>query len=116
MADLSRLEIQVMHSLLARQFGPQTRFLAQLAVAKATKRQTTGSGYYLDLCTTAEPVDSLNAELSCGYKTGLPAPADLVGFTLFIREGVLSWLEGYMFGDVAWPDIPVDDWVILEPV
>jgi len=40
--------------------------------------------------------------------------ADLVGFTLFIRAGVVSFLEGYTHGDVAWPEGLMEDWLIVD--
>ena len=62
----------------------------------------------------AARVDQINIEISEGYRTLLNAPCDLVGFTLFIREGYLSFLEGYTFGGVRWPDELMEKWLIFN--
>jgi len=56
------------------------------------------------------------SEISESYPTSLAPPCDLVGFTLFIRSGHLSFLEGYTFGDVKWPDDLMGKWLVLDPV
>lgn len=76
----------------------------------------TGVGVFVNLLIPekAARVEGVNSEISEGYRTSLDAPCDLVGFTLFIREGYLSWLEGYTFGDVKWPNEPMEDWLVLD--
>ncbi|HZK91284.1 MAG TPA: hypothetical protein VFC56_14155 [Stellaceae bacterium] len=117
-ASLSAVERQIIASMLLAECGPASAFLRQLALARADKRRLTGVGIFVDLSLpeSVPRVDRANTELSTGYRTSFPAPADLVGFTLFIREGVLSFLEGYTYGDVAWPLEPMEDWLILDPV
>jgi hypothetical protein len=68
----------------------------------ASKTGADRVGLFIDLLITgkAARIDRINAEISEGYRTILGAPCDLVGFTLFIHEGYLSFLEGYTFGDV----------------
>jgi hypothetical protein len=75
-----------------------------------------GTGFYVDLSVSESVprLDSVNADSSEAYKTSLAPPCDLVGFTLFIRDGCLSAFEGYTFGDVRWPDAPLENWVVLE--
>jgi len=76
----------------------------------------TGVGIFVDLLIAGKAtcVDQINTEISEDYRTLLDAPCDLVGFTLFIRNGYLSFLEGYTFGDVKWPSDPMDDWLIFD--
>ena len=102
--------------MLSAEYGPASGFSRQLAVAHVDKRRLTGVGIFVDLSVpqTAVRIDGVSAELSAGYRTALPAPADLVGFTLFIRAGVVSFLEGYTYGDAAWPEGPMEDWLIVD--
>ncbi len=75
----------------------------------------TGTGYYAHFSNAEQfpRLDRLNTELSEDLKTSLEPPADLVAFTLFIRDGYLSSFEGYTFGDVRWPIGPMEDWLLF---
>ena len=112
---LSAVERYIIEEMLSAEYGPASGFSRQLAVARVDKRRLTGVGIFVDLSVpqTAARIDGVNAELSADYRTTLPAPADLVGFTLFIRAGVVSFLEGYTHGDVAWPEGLMEDWLIV---
>lgn len=103
--------------MLLAKYTPASGFMCQLAVARAGKRRLTGVGIFVDLSMplSTSRVGNINAEVTTDYRTKMPAPDDLVGFTLFIRDGVLSLLEGYTYGDVAWPDDPMEEWLILDP-
>jgi hypothetical protein len=116
MEPLSQVESAIIRSLVIRQYGADSPFLAQLSEVVSTVRQVTGKGYYLDLILsdTITPVDKANGDASDGYPTLLDKPRDMVGFTLFIRDGVLSWLEGYTFGGDSWPAEPMEKWLVLE--
>lgn len=76
----------------------------------------TGVGVFVNLLLAgnADRVDEINSEISEAYPTSLAA-CDLVGFTLFIRGGYLSFLEGYTFGDVKWPEELMEKWLVLNP-
>ena len=102
--------------MLVKDYGPHSPFLAQLAVAVAKDRRLTGVGVFVDFLITGEApsVDEVNTEISSDYRTRLDPPCDLVGFTLFIRNGYLSFLEGYTFGDTKWPAEPMDDWLLPD--
>jgi hypothetical protein len=102
--------------MLVKQYGPASTFLEQLAVAQVSKRRMSGVGVFVDLflAGNADSVDEINSEISEGYLTLLDPPCDLVGFTLFIREGYLSFLEGYTFGDVKWPSDRLEKWLLLD--
>ena len=104
--------------MLVDEYGPRSAFLQQLAVAHVGSRRLTGVGIFVDLSLprNAPRVDSINSELSAVCSASLAPPVDLVGFTLFIRGGVISLLEGYTYGDVAWPDGPMDEWLMLDAV
>jgi hypothetical protein len=118
MTSLSAAELHIIQSMLVKEHGPSSRFLSQLASARVGKRRMTGGGVFVDLVVadSAHRVDKANGDVTEFYSTSLPPPADSVGFTLFIRGGYLSFLEGYTFGDVAWPKEPMEDWLVLHPV
>lgn len=116
MKKLSPTEIHIIRSMLVKQYGPRSPFLDQLAVARVEHRRMTGVGIFVDLSIAGEAgrVDRIDTEISADYRTRLDAPCDLVGFTLFVRKGFLSFLEGYTFGDVKWPDELPEEWLILD--
>ena len=116
MATLTAAELQIVRSMLVKQYGPASPFLDQLAGARVDRRRLTGVGVFVDLspAANADRVDEVNSEISETYSTLLAAPGDLVGFTLFIRSGYLSFLEGYTFGDVKWPDDLMEKWLVLD--
>jgi hypothetical protein len=116
MRELSPVEVRVIRSLVIKEYGAGSAFLDQLNTAYVDVRHMTGVGYYVDLRVLGNNarVDSINSELSEAHPTLLNPPCDLVGFTLFIREGYLSSFEGYTFGDVQWPDEMMENWVVLD--
>lgn len=116
METLSAAELRIIRSMLLKTYGPHTHFLDQLSVAGVENRRATGVGVFVDLIIpeNAAYVDRINTEISDDCQTVFDAPGDLVGFTLFIRNGYLSLLEGYTFGDVRWPAAAMDEWLILD--
>ena len=116
METLSPAELHIIRSMLLKKYGPHSRFLHQLSVACVENRRRTGVGVFVDLIIpgNAAHADQINTEISEDYQTVFDAPCDLVGFTLFIRNGYLSFLEGYTFGDVGWPDDPMENWLIFD--
>ncbi|HWD58335.1 MAG TPA: hypothetical protein VG308_08665 [Stellaceae bacterium] len=116
--SLSAVERQIIETMIIGEYGPATLFLRQIGVAQIDKRRLTGVGVFVDLSIprSAPRVDAISAELSAGFRTSFSTPADVVGFTLFIRDGAVSFLEGYTYGDAVWPEEPLDEWLILDPV
>jgi len=105
-------ERKIIKSLLVKKFGNHTPFLTQLRSVKQTERRFTGAGYYLEFLNSGlNAIDDLSGEVTEGFRTTLKPPQDMVGFTLFIRDGRLSWLEGYTFGDASWPEAPMESWL-----
>jgi hypothetical protein len=102
--------------MLVKRCGLKSPFLDQFAAARVENRRMTGVGVFVDLLIVghAAGVEQVNTEISESYRTRLDAPRDLVGFTLFIRNGYLSFLEGYTFGDGKWPAEPIEDWLALD--
>lgn len=116
MPRLSPAELRIIRSMLFKEFGPTMPLLDCLELLSFDIRHMTGTGYYLTFANAAQLpcLDQLNTELSEDLQTSLPAPAELVAFTLFIRDGYLSSFEGYTMGDVRWPEEPMDGWLIFD--
>lgn len=115
-ATLYPSERKIIRLLLARKFGGTSAIVSRLRMLRCTSREMTGTGYYLnfDVQHDSTRIDHSDDELSEDFPTRLPTPQDIVGFTLFIRNGRLAWLEGYTFGDVAWPEEPLETWILFE--
>ena len=115
-ATLCPLERKILKLLLARKFGETSAIVRGLGMLRCTSRKMTGTGYFLNFDTrgNSTKIDHSDDELSEDFPTRLLPPQDLVGFTLFIRNGRLSWLEGYTFGDVSWPEGPLEAWMLLD--
>jgi hypothetical protein len=102
--------------MLVQKFGTTSLLLNGILSLKFETRHMTGTGYYIGFSNPENlpPVNKLDAELSEDLRTTLPAPRDLVGFTLFIRDGYLASFEGYTFGDADWPDGPMENWLSFD--
>lgn len=116
MVKLSSPELRIIRSLLVEKFGSSSPLLDRIPSLELETRHMTGTGYYVNFSNPEDlpPIDRLNAELSEDVRTTLPAPCDVVGFTLFIRNGYLSSFEGYTFGDVRWPDEFMEQWLDFD--
>jgi hypothetical protein len=116
MPSLSPPEQRIIRSMLVQKFGPTSPLLGQVASLEFEARHLTGTGYYANFSNARalSSIDKLNTELSEDFRTKLEPPQDLVGFTLFIRDGYLSSFEGYTFGDVRWPDKLMEEWLIFD--
>jgi hypothetical protein len=102
--------------MLVEKFGTTSPLLDRISSLKFKTRHMTGTGYYINFSNPQDlpPINTLNTELSEDLRTTLPGPRNVVGFTLFIRNGYLASFEGYTFGDVSWPDRPMENWLNFE--
>jgi hypothetical protein len=116
MESLSAAELRIFRSMIVKQYGLGSPFMDQLAGAGVEKRRMTGVGVFVDLLVAEDVgrVDAIDCEITEAYRTSLPSPRDLVGFTLFIRGGYLSFLERYTFGNEAWPAEAMENWLIFD--
>ena len=116
MPRLSSEELQIIRSMLVKKFGAASPLLDGIQSLKFEKRHMTGTGYYANFSNSQDlhSINKLDAELSQELRTTLPSPHDMVGFTLFIREGYLTSFEGYTFGDVRWPNGLTENWLIFD--
>ena len=77
----------------------------QFETSAVAQREMTGVGFFTEIKVLDSPsylLDSENFEI--GDVSGKTAEVtNGVGFVLFVRDGVLSMLEGYTHGDDLWP-------------
>ena len=114
-ADLTPLESAVLEKMLIKRGEPYDTIREQLAYASVSSRESTGVGFFTHFTIPAEaPVrrDLRSAELG-DVGAQIPDLPDGAGFLLFIRDGVISFLEGYAYGDAAWPD-PITEFSVFE--
>lgn len=116
MSKLDPIELRIIRSMLSKEFGAGSPLVERAAALEFETRHLTGTGYYVHFLNVEElpRADGRNTELSEDYRTSRESPCDLVGFTLFIRDGYLSSFEGYTFGDVKWPDELMEKWLLLD--
>jgi hypothetical protein len=100
------LETAVLDKLLAAPGEPSDTLRAQLAIASVSRREFTGVGFYTHFAIPSGAgvrLSSEDAELG-PLLADHPDMEHGAGFLLFVREGIISLLEGYSHGDTAWPD------------
>jgi len=108
MLDLNELERAILELTLAGD-DPVLRILRdQLSAATITSREMTGAGFYTGFAVPdqIERVPRKNFDIGdvCAEINGLAHGA---GFVLFVRNGMVSWLEGFTYGEEGWPDVAV---------
>src|SRR6266404_7198818 len=105
-ADLTPLESAVLEKLLIKHGEPFHTIRKQLAHASVSSREFTGVGFFTHFTIPSEaPVrrDLDSTELG-DVGAQIRGLQDGAGFLLFVRDGVVTMLEGYTYGDAAWPD------------
>ena len=82
------------------------KIMAQYNKCRVTGREFTGHGFYTDFEVT-DPADSLG-EGYCNELGNLhvefPGVSVGAGFVLFVRNGFIELLEGFIYGDEPWPE------------
>jgi hypothetical protein len=114
-AELTPLESAVLEKMLAKSGEPFDTIRDQLAHASVSSREFTGVGFFTHFAVPSEaPVrrDLASAEID-GVGAQIPGLQDGAGFLLFIRDGIISFFEGYTYGDAAWPD-PITEFRVFE--
>ena len=105
-ADLTPLESAVLDKLLDKPGEPFSTLREQIAHAEVASRELTGVGFFTTFSVPANaPVrrDVPSTEVT-GVGAAIPQLEHGAGFVLFVRDGIASMLEGYTYGDAAWPD------------
>lgn len=98
-------EKEVIEKLLAGDYDALKILHKQYEKAKIKSREFSGAGFFTSFI-IPDHVPKLNNSKSFhfgdvigeidGVKNG-------VGFLLFVKEGVIDFLEGYTYGDEKWP-------------
>jgi hypothetical protein len=97
---LTDLERDVLLAMLAGHPGPVLR--DQLESAEIVSREMSGVGFFLRLATGSDRRFQRDSEVT-GIYADIPGVSQPVGFALFIRDGQISWLEGWTHEE-PWPD------------
>jgi len=105
MSDLTALERAVMQAFLDGNEPLLSTLREQFERIDVAKREFTGAGFYTTFAvasgarrlpdTPSRNLDDVVANIG-GLKMG-------AGFILSVRDGLLHKLEGYSYGDEAWP-------------
>ena len=109
-AQLTPLESAVVDKLLEKHPAFADAVREQLSHASVSGRDYSGVGFFTKFAIPPDaPVrrELGNVELD-GVGAEIPGVEHGAGFILFIRDGVISCLEGYTFGDAKWPDSVTD--------
>jgi len=99
--DLPLIEKAALNMLLEGGGNAQVTLRRQLEAVKSVRRTCGGAGVYVEFVLN-DDVGVLEGEPSF-HLTDVFAKneiCDEVGFILFIKNGVIDFLEGYSFGDV----------------
>jgi len=101
----SDFEKDVLEAIIGRSGTMLEPLKEQLRLVKVSSRETTGVGFFTNLHLPSEAprlpgnanleLDDIAADIS-GLKNG-------AGFVLFVRDGLMQFLEGYSY-DEPWPD------------
>jgi hypothetical protein len=107
---LTQLERDVLDWILRGNDPIRDILRQQVTTASVSARQLTGVGLYVDFVV---PDDAPRLDESLGTKPDFTVgdvgarfdDANVeVGFVLFVRSGRIGMLEGYTYGNQAWPD------------
>ncbi len=108
--SLTQLERDVLDWILRGDDPMHNALRQQITVASVSDRRFTGVGFYVDF---AIPDDVPRLDESVGTKPNFAfgnvgaifEDANVeVGFVLFVRDGRIHTLEGYTYGNDAWPE------------
>jgi hypothetical protein len=102
---LTALEKAVLDAILDRSGDPYETLRRQLSYATVSRREFTGVGFYTNFAVPIDaPVrrDLPNTEIG-DVSVELPELKHGAGFVLFVRDGVIAFLEGYTY-DEDWSD------------
>lgn len=111
---LTPLEHSVLHLLLDRPGEPYDTIRQQMAHATITNREFTGVGFFTEFSVSEDaPVTRSLPDMTLGdVAAESPSLEHGAGFLLFIRNGVVSMLEGHTY-DEPWP-ASVEDFRVFK--
>jgi hypothetical protein len=102
---MTELEKAIMSMLLAGDEHPLVALREQVRRASVVNRTFSGCGFFTEFSVPSEVarVDPLNFEIG-DVRLELSGVKHGAGVLLFVRDGVLSMLEGYTYGEEPWPE------------
>src|SRR4051794_2496951 len=102
--NIQQLEDELLGMLLGGNDPVLATLRRQLESAKRKPRELTGAGFftYFDVPETAPRLQGNPSFSFGGVKAEIEGLQHGAGFVLFVRNGILSFLEGYSF-DEPWP-------------
>jgi hypothetical protein len=102
---MTELEKAIMSMLLAGDEHPLVALREQVHRASVVNRTFSGCGFFTEFSVPSEVarVDPLNFEIG-DVRLELSGVKHGAGVLLFVRDGVLSMLEGYTYGEEPWPE------------
>lgn len=114
--NLSPVEMRIIKWIADGHPVGGSRLLAQVAHLRVAERQSTGKGFFVvfERVSKSRRCDGLKDVVSAVISTNLPAPRDVVGFSLFINDGAITSFEGYTYGSESWPAASMEDWLALK--
>lgn len=104
------LENEVMEKLLGGDDIILDILRNQYRKAVVEKREFTGTGFYTTFNIREDvPILEQKNSLHLGDVIGqIKGVNEGVGFVLFVKDGVIDFLEGYTYGDEKWPEDIID--------
>jgi len=75
----------------------------QYQAASVTSRELSGVGFFSNFAVPDDVPRIVPSSFEVTVDATLRDGPD-VGFTLFVRDGRIAFLEGYTFGDTPWPE------------
>lgn len=101
---LTRLETEVMNLLLEGDAHEQKILRQQFSVATILKRELTGVGFFLNFLVPEDVPKLTDCKIKTIGNIGAKSPQipNDAGFVLFLKDGVIDFLEGFTYSD-PWP-------------
>jgi len=105
MSDLTPLEQAVISKLLEGDSENLSILRKQVERIEETRREFTGCGFFttFKIANDAPQIPGSRSFNFGDIDAEIPGVELGVGFLLWVRNGVIDFLEGYTSGDAAWP-------------
>ena len=105
MSELTNFENRIMKMLLDGDHPLLENLRHQFEQCRVSSRKFTGVGFFTDFEVDARlAYGKINLELSDIHINNVVGIRYGIGIVLFIREGVLSFLEGYTYDPESYPE------------
>lgn len=112
-----QFEREVMALIAKEKPEYEAKIMAQYDKARVTGREFTGRGFFTDF-EVADPADSFGDGIKEPFgsiSVNFPSLKYGAGFVLFVKNGFITMLEGYTYGNEPWPD-RITDYKVIQPM